>query len=176
MSGLSFPFPRLHAYARMIRKAVLKTLSETRVRYMLNIFMSNRCKNECHSPKPNQLMLLLPTQTHLQYYISIYSLCTHTACIVICFFAVSDSWFGRSVHYIWSGPLHYAGDPERRTTHIRADLNFISAASRDHRNNPNTCLILLWETGRMVNSSMIRYWDCKDVGWSVCWNSSLILL
>lgn len=31
MSGLSFPFPRLHAYARMIRKAVLKTLSETQV-------------------------------------------------------------------------------------------------------------------------------------------------
>uniref|UniRef100_A0A671KGR9 Uncharacterized protein n=1 Tax=Sinocyclocheilus anshuiensis TaxID=1608454 RepID=A0A671KGR9_9TELE len=31
MSGLSFFFPRLHAYAKMIRKAVLKTLSETQL-------------------------------------------------------------------------------------------------------------------------------------------------
>lgn len=33
MSGLSFLFPRLYAYAKMIRKAVLKTLSETQVSY-----------------------------------------------------------------------------------------------------------------------------------------------
>jgi len=47
-----FSFPRLHTYARMIRKAVLKTLSETQVWYMLNLIMSNSCMIACHSTLP----------------------------------------------------------------------------------------------------------------------------
>lgn len=151
MSGLSFPFPRLHAYARMIRKAVLKTLSETRVWCMLNRIMSSSCMNACRSTLPmiSQISSCYSCLLeHVCRITSLYLFCTHTACMVICFLAVADCWFGRSVYYIWSGPVRYAGDPERRTTHIRADLNFISAGSRDHTNDPNTCRMLKhrWNT------------------------------
>ncbi len=132
---------KLHAYASMIRRAILSTVTETRVRPIARLeWIQSKWSALGWAEKYILIFLVFSTQWWLCYIENI------LLTLFFPLFASSPSpaahcWPGRPRLHLWSGPVHHecgsehrASDPERlEQTHKYANYVFYAISYEQKR-------------------------------------------